>query len=70
MKEKLKLVLHFRNGLFLEKVIDVNEENAKTVKQIVDAIRQGFRDGSSFQVSLFDMIVRGDDLVAVEFEEA
>lgn len=69
MSGKLKFTFHFRNGSIMEKIIEVSERNATIIQEIVEAIKCGFRDGTSFQISLETMIIRGDDLIAVEFEE-
>lgn len=66
---------YLRNGNVIdEKIIfgkgDNKEDTEKTIKDIRDMIKKGFREDYNFQFTFGFTTFRGDELVAVKLEEA
>lgn len=66
---------YLRNGNVIdEKIIfgkdDNKEDTEKTIKDIRDMIKKGFREDYNFQFTSGFTTFRGDELVAVKLEEA
>lgn len=65
---------YLRNGNVIdEKIIfdkdDNKEDIEKTIKDVRDMIKKGFREGYNFQFTFGFTTFRGNELVAVKIEE-
>lgn len=66
---KIKFILYFRNGMVLEKILGVTEDNLKGTMSILDATKLGFCEGRDFVLTIETLLIKGEDLIALDWQE-